>query len=344
MAVREARTETQSCVPIKGPTAAVAFLTFLSFVRCGCIRFLGWLRSFGAGERRSNPKARGVMRLTGLLLAACISTACAEQGEVLVRWTRFAKVEGQPEAVPVQWIATQEGKFAHSIKIPNPVPKDSGYRDGMTSQEYFEHLCRTEAGEFVYKTVDNVEGFYFMRPPNRPSDDDLMDHYKLEAPEIERLFQLVPDTPTARARLLFVNPPWRLYRFIEEPSSRKDDIHRFVRAFGYQQGKSPMTNISTSGLDSRFALVWRGLRRPQDRELSIAGGEWIILRLESNEVLAIMRMYGLSPKVRNTSQGIWWLNASQCPGAKIGRSAAANSLQLYRFVSSVLRPTSQSKP
>lgn len=285
------------------------------------------------------------MRLTGLLLAAFISTVCAERGDESVsRWTRFAKVEGQPETVPAQWIATEEGNFAHSIKVPNPVPKDSGYRNGMTNQEYFEHLCKTEAGEFIYKTVDNVEGFYFMRPPSRPSDDDLMDRYKLEAPEIERLFQLVPDTPTARARLLFVNPPWRLYRFIEEPSSRRDDIHPYVRAFGYEQGKSPMTSISTGNLDSRFALVWRGVRRPQDRELSIAGGEWIILGLESKEVLAIMRMYGLSPKVRNTSQGLWWLNASQCPGAKIGRSAAANSLQLYQFVSSVLRPKAQSTP
>ena len=30
------------------------------------------------------------------------------------------------------WLATPEGRFAHSIKIPNPVSEDSGYRPGMT--------------------------------------------------------------------------------------------------------------------------------------------------------------------------------------------------------------------
>lgn len=40
-------------------------------------------------------------------------------------------------------LATPEGRFAHSIKIPNPVPADSGYRPGMSSDEYFEHLCKT---------------------------------------------------------------------------------------------------------------------------------------------------------------------------------------------------------
>jgi hypothetical protein len=59
---------------------------------------------------------------------------------------------------PADPLATEEGRFAHSIKIPNPVPADSGYKPGMMPEQYFEHLCKTEAGEFIYKTVDNVEG------------------------------------------------------------------------------------------------------------------------------------------------------------------------------------------
>ena len=47
---------------------------------------------------------------------------------------------------PADPLATEEGRFAHSIKIPNPVPEDSGYKPGMTPQEYFDHLCKTEAG------------------------------------------------------------------------------------------------------------------------------------------------------------------------------------------------------
>ena len=62
------------------------------------------------------------------------------------------------------WYATEEARFAHALKIPNPVPADSGYRPGMTQQQYFEHLCKTEAGEFIFKTADNVEGIFQMRP------------------------------------------------------------------------------------------------------------------------------------------------------------------------------------
>lgn len=276
------------------------------------------------------------MRLTALLLAVFMSPACAEQATEgpSSRWTQFVHVDGQPEPIPAQWVTTPEGKFAHSVKIPNPVPRDSGYRSDMTSDEYFRHLCEAEAGEFIFKIVESVAGFYFVRPPARPKDDDLKDRYKVEAPELERLFQLMRNAPTERAQL-FVNPPWRLYRFVEEPSP---DKNYYIRSYGYRQDKSPMNNAKVKELHSKFGLIWRGIRRPMDRELSIAGGEWIVFGLESKEVLAVARMYGLSPKARSTPQGVWWLNASQCPGAKTGRTAADNSPQLYQFVSKVLRP------
>ena len=72
-------------------------------------------------------------------------------------WTRFVAVAGQPEPVPEQWVATPEGRFAHSIRIPNPVLKDSGYRWWMTSEQYFKHLCQAEAGEFIFRTVRTAD-------------------------------------------------------------------------------------------------------------------------------------------------------------------------------------------
>jgi hypothetical protein len=206
----------------------------------------------------------------------------------------------------------------------------------MTSKEYFDHLCRTEAGESIYKTVNDVAGFYFARPPKRPTDNDLKDRYKLEAPELEIHFQLMRSTPTERAQL-YVNPPWRLYLFVEEPGAPDERDPAYVRSYGYRQGASPMNNVEVKALRSNIGFVWRGVKRPMDRELSIAGGEWIAFTLETKEVLGVMRMYGLSPKAR-TSQRVWWLNASQCSSAAGGRTAASNSKQLYRFVSKVLRP------
>jgi len=266
-------------------------------------------------------------------------------------WTQFVHVEGQPEPVPVEWVATPEGKFAHSIKIPNPVPKDSGYRKGMTSEQYFEHLCKTEAGEFIYKTVDNVEGFYFMRPPNRPTDDDLKDRYKLEDPYTERFYQLradkLPDRPAQ-----FINPPFNLYKYVEEPrrnvSWQAHLTTPYIRAQGYEfdsKAWKVISEMKVEGIDSptsRYGYIWRGLKRKQDREHAIAGSELIVLDLRNKEVMALLRNYAISPRVRNTPDGIWWLNALSCP--QFPRTYQDNlGQQIYQFVSKVLKPVQVNK-
>jgi hypothetical protein len=240
-------------------------------------------------------------------------------------------------------VSTPEGRLAHSIKVPDPVPKDSGYRKGMTAEQYFHHLCKTQAGEFIYRTAENVDGFQFMRPPKRPTDQDLKDRYNLEAPEIERPFQLMRDTPAARAAL-FVNPPWNRYKFVEELSFNTERGAEYRRSSGYRQGESDMNTAVVSERESVYGITWRGVRRHPDRELSIAGGEWIVLDLTSGQVLAVMRTFGLSPKVRNSPQQIWWLNATQCPGGKKPRTAAHNAMQLYDFISRTLKPRWGKRP
>ena len=69
------------------------------------------------------------------------------------------------------WQATPEARFAQAIKIPNPVPEDSGYRWWMRPRDYFKHLCENEAGEFIFKTVDNVEGVMQIRPRETGIED-----------------------------------------------------------------------------------------------------------------------------------------------------------------------------
>ncbi|MBK9625018.1 MAG: hypothetical protein KA388_02350 [Rhodocyclaceae bacterium] len=246
-------------------------------------------------------------------------------------WKEFVKVEGQPEAIPAEWVATPEGKLAHSIKIPNPVPADSGYRPWMSGDAYFKLLCEREAGEFIYKTVENVEGFYFMRPPNRPSDDDLSDRYKLEAPEIERTFQLMKAEPTQRG-IIFVNPPWNMFSFVEEPNASRDG-KSYIRISGYQQRVSVMSTSEVSALNSQFGLIWRGLLRPHDREYGISGSEWVVLDLRTNEVLAVQRVYGRTGKTPNTRDGIWWLNAGTCP-----RISNIYTDRFYEFLIKSLAP------
>jgi hypothetical protein len=272
------------------------------------------------------------MRIAVLILGLVASLACLAQTKKPHQWTEFVKVDGQPEPVPAEWVSTPEGKFAHSIKIPNPVPKDSGYRWTMSAKEYFEHLCKQEAGEFIFKKVKNVEGFYFARPPAQPTDDDLMDRRKLEAPEIERTFQLLQALPQERAKA-FVNPPWNLFSFVEEPSSTKAAKGPHIRLSGHKQKVSPMIAEDVSELKSRYAMTWRGIKRHKDREHAIAGSEWIVFDLQTREVLAVLRDYGLTGKTRNAPQGIWWLNAVNCANSK-----HIFTSRFYDFVTKALEP------
>ena len=278
------------------------------------------------------------MRLALLLFVALFTAGGAAQTPKpsTYRWTQFVQVDGQPEPVPAEWVSTPEGKLAHSIKIPNPVPKDSGYRPGMSSKEYFEHLCKSEAGEFIFKTVDNVDGFYFMRPPKRPTDKDLMDRYKLEAPDIERMFQLYGTTVGDRSTI-FVNSGEYSYIYVEEKSRAGD---RFEKAFGYEKGTTrTKPTVEDDVRRSNYGLIWRGIRRTADRDNAIAGNEWIVLDISNGNVLAVFRNFARTGGVRNVTDGIWWLNAVQCPGSRRIVSAGSLGDQISRQLNKVLRPT-----
>lgn len=279
-------------------------------------------------------------RVSGLLLSLCVASTYGDDTKAS-EWKEFVQVAGQPEPVPAQWVATPEGKLAHSIVIPNPVPKDSGYRWWMSSKKYFEHLCNTEAGEFIFKTVENVEGFLFMRPPNWPTDEDLMNRYKLEAPEIERTFQLRPAKPVDRAKI-FVGPPWSLYGFIEEPiQGGGTGQERFVRLSGFVHNKKPMQVVAVSEPSSRYGLIWRGVKRKKDRENTIAGSEWIVIDLGSKEILAVQRNFAMTGRTANTPEGIWWLNAKDCPQLRVSK---ITSRRFYEFSKKSMSPKPIAKP
>jgi hypothetical protein len=72
-------------------------------------------------------------------------------------------------------------------KYPEPKPQTHGLdltkRDWATSTAYFKWLCDHEAGEFIYKTVDNVDAVFEMRRrPEFDRDWRLLDRYYLEDP------------------------------------------------------------------------------------------------------------------------------------------------------------------
>jgi len=248
---------------------------------------------------------------------------------------------------PADPLATEEGRYAHSIKIPNPVPEDSGYKSGMTSQEYFDHLCKTEAGEFIYKTVENVEGLYMMRPRKEATDNELEHLYALEDPYGHT------NGEATMGEYDFVSP--NRYSYLERPTqlprisratqqyggsiTGEQRSEAYARFSGYDaRHLESMKRESVESLKSRYGFTWRDISRPHDRELGIAGGELIVLDLQTTEVLGVRRGFIRSGMVRNNLTGIWWLTGQTCPkyGYRNGRNKDFDLS--YWFIGKVLKP------
>lgn len=230
-----------------------------------------------------------------LLMAGCTGTLMAKDETPGQRFDREMKVFAENCAKaklkpndtacdilklkPADPLATEEGRFAHSIKIPNPLPADSGYKSGMTSEQYFEHLCKTEAGEFVFKKVENVDGIIQIRPRGKAN----YEHSHLYALEDPFGFEA--------GEGFFVGPGRYAYYEIPNVASASQES-KYTRYFGYD-GRSFKTlqNIHDTHRKSRYGYTWRGIVRPHDRENGIGGGEVIVVDLETNEVLAVQRGY-----------------------------------------------------
>ena len=226
---------------------------------------------------------------------------------------------------------------------PNPkappkwpeLPKESVYRLGMDAKTYFEALCKAEAGEFIYKTVENVEGYYVARPRAQDSDEVLSDKYVVEDP-----WGAYQNGPPSNSYLGTVSIPRersKVYRnFVEAPFPKGrppgtarypgnlEDISffavlpdgvRYWRIVGYDGYDLATTRKEfTNSLNSRYAISWRGIRRPHDRDIEkdavIAGGEVGIFDMHTGELLGLRRQFMASR--RNQLGKFWWLNAAGC--------------------------------
>ena len=276
-------------------------------------------------------------------LALVIALPVAAQTYVPVKWETFVKVEGQSEPVPAQWLQDPEAKIAYSLKLPDSVPKAvpfnftkaywSSWLPGTPSEslQYFNHLCSTEAGEWIFKKVKNVEGFYFARPQGAPTSDTLTDPFGPEMPWMQRDFVLMGDSKPLDQVAWLIQPPISNYHFIEQPRREAkwqvDVREPYIRLFGYKREyfvkpgqvvadwneRAPMQVIGIPTLTARYAYTWRGIKRAHDREHGIAGGEIIIYDLQTKDVLGVRRQFLIAAhNPRGQGKAMWELAAS-CP-------------------------------
>lgn len=240
---------------------------------------------------------------------------------------------------PFDQFDSEEGRFAASLKLPSAVPVESGYRPGMNSKEYFEHLCTTEAGEFIYKSIDKVEGIFQMRPRVRPT----YEYAHLYAPEdpygLWGSDDLRPESLGGPSRYAFVEAvagsEGARSTYSGKVRSRPANA-RYVRYLveGRQANWYMNPSEYDTKLKSRYGFTWRGITRPHDRELGIAGSEVIVLDLVTQEVLGVHRAYArfdFTKKVRD-KVGMAWVD--RCPDP----SRKAESGPQKAFVYKVLHP------
>lgn len=242
-----------------------------------------------------------------------------------------------PKMKPADPLATEEGRFAHSIKISNPVPEDGGYKSGMTPEQYFEHLCKTEAGEFIFKTVENVEGVYQMRPRTSTTEHQQRHLYATEDPFNDNVGESAEpegryigptrykyfETPQVTLQLPEGKRKYRHPSYFLKPSAN-DKVARY---FGYNghELKSIQKEYDASR-KSRYGYTWRGIQHTNDRELGIAGGEFIVMDLDTSEVLAIRRGFIRGDTAPPRLGMVWQIS---CPAADTDG----------RFIFKVLKPT-----
>jgi hypothetical protein len=282
-----------------------------------------------------------VARVFALGLSGVAMQACADS-YVPAKWANFTKVEGQPLPVPDQWLQDEEARVAHNLKLPSSVPQPVPFdfdaasrkawlpRTPKVAVQYFNHLCQTEAGEWIFKKERNVEGIYFARPQKAPTSDVMADPYGPEMPWIQRVFILQSDNKALDQGRWFIQPPLYNYRFVEQPHRsvewQKYINQPYVRLDGYtrerardQNGKltdyykdkDPMQATGVAAPTARYGYTWRGLRRERDREYGIAGGELLIYDLHTKEVLAARRQFLIAGKnPRGKGEAMWEVAAS----------------------------------
>ena len=277
-----------------------------------------------------------------LVILALLTPAGREWALFALSGGKWVTPKGWPWAQPWrEWDIPTDPRelaayeYAHSLKLPDSLPKPVPFNFSRyllsdrraTAAAYFDHLCKTEAGEYIFKTVDKVEGLYQMRAMPRRSDKVLRDRYGFEDPADWSLGE------ADHSVLSFIGAPSVGFRYFES-RRRPEEIaismygkhwsvapwsgtgsppfwlyHHFLDLYdkGYTVGEvTPVAEVK-----SRYAYTWRGIRREGDREYGIAGGELIVLDRTTGEILGVRRSFAIAKQYKTHLD---WEFAYYCPG------------------------------
>ncbi|MBL1140952.1 MAG: hypothetical protein D8M62_02840 [Proteobacteria bacterium] len=211
-----------------------------------------------------------------------------------------------------------------------------------TSMDYFQSRCEQDAGEFIYRTVENVEGLFQMRPRDprdyftrlREGDlpEDPYGHTNYEARKVESLFVYPSKNrnyyqylETARAPNAgkFYDRRFPTTKLAEEPKDTGEKYWRYSYFGPASDWGSLYVTKQISDLQSKYAFTWREIRSEKDKRYGVWEGELIVKELKTDEILGIKKGFFY----KNEQTG----DMTICPKGK-------NDTMVVDFISKVLIP------
>lgn len=217
---------------------------------------------------------------------------------------------------PADPLETEEGRHAVSVNIPASGGQSQIYKPGMNSEEYFSQICKAEAGEFIYKAAENVDGILLMRL--RPKITYEGGHlYAPEDPYGLWDDNLRPENFGGRFGYSYIETPYVAPKSYGRPTKEPigDEKANYTRYETDYKGHSWQVVPKESGhsLKSRYGFTWRGIQRPHDREFGIAGSEVLVVDLKTQEVLGVFRGYAKFEFAPRNGSGTGMAWTRRCP-------------------------------
>lgn len=215
---------------------------------------------------------------------------------------------------------------------------------GEASKAYFNYRCEQDAGEFIYRTVENVEGVFQMRPREQRdyitslrNGDLLEDPYGHTNREAQRPWYLFLRYPKEVSYSYFetekgVNLKEYDLRLHKKFSSRpvytgerywRYEIDHVIRSKSSNSYGRILKTKQISQLKSQYGFTWHQFQNNWDRLFEVYGGELIVKELATDETLGVRRGYFIYTT--------WPELMGGCPKRK-------HEDITFEFVSKVLKP------
>ncbi|VTU30925.1 hypothetical protein H4CHR_02702 [Variovorax sp. PBS-H4] len=239
----------------------------------------------------------GALALALFMAIGLGKTAKARLGGALMVLAFFGAIT----ALAYYKLIAEPRKFADEEARRKGIPTADEYKERHAkAKALFDERCKA-AGEKIYRTVENVDGVFVMKPRteqlNYGQQHKLDDPYGYAGTGEAYLKLFVRGRPTVPARTGELIDPANVvsYRFVEIADETgkgfyryttpmpKDESERITRNGG---GVVPLVRTSVLTRTARYAITWADISTHEDRDHWIAGSSQQVVDLATNEVIA----------------------------------------------------------